>query len=102
MIKKKNKVGRPVVNWPEEKIVLLKKLYPANPNDLVAEKLDITISALRNAVIRFKVKKNHRYWDKSEEKFLLISWPIMSAEEIGKKLKKTRWAVINKYRELKK
>lgn len=108
-IKKKNKPGqgRPVVAWPLEKVKLLKKLYPTLSNDIVADKLNTTVSAVRYAAMKFKVKKSNRYWDKPETDYLLKNWPVMSAEEIAAglkekfKIEKTRWAVINKYRELK-
>ena len=108
-IKKENKpgAGRPNTEWPKEKIALLKKIYPTKSNDVVAAELNITVSALRNAAIRFKVKKSNRYWDKAEEKFITDNWEVLSPIEIADALKKkfmlvkTKWAVINKYRELK-
>lgn len=107
-VKKKNKPGqgRKVVDWPKEKVAQLKKLYPTGDNKEVAAKLGITVSALRNASIRFKVKKSTRYWDKPWEDLVIKQWPAMSPEEIAaellKKFKvvKTKWSVINKYREL--
>ena len=109
---KKNKpaAGRPS-EWSKKKLTRLKNLYPATPNDTIAEILSkefepTTVSAIRNAAIRYKLKKTNRYWDKPEEKYLLVNWQVMSPEEIAVQLKrrfkfeKTKWAVINKYREL--
>lgn len=104
----KKGAGRPVVAWLPEKVNLLKKLYPINDNDTVADKLNTTVAAVRYAAMRYKVKKSNRYWDKPETDYLLKNWPVMSAEEISAglkekfKIEKTRWAVINKYRKLKK
>lgn len=104
---KKETRGRKVVDWPKEKIALLKKHYPTKSNEEAAALIGVTISALRNAAIRFKVKKSNRFWDKPETDFILKNWDQLSPVEIADKLKeklkieKTKWAVINKYRELK-
>lgn len=104
--KNKPGAGRPNTEWPKEKIALLKKLYPNKHNDDVAKEMNVTVSALRNAVVRFKVKKSNRYWDIPEEKFVTDNWPILSVSEIADQLKKkfgvekTKWSIINKYREL--
>lgn len=103
----KTKVGRPAFLWTKEKIALLKKLYPNKSNEDVATTLAIDIRAVRNAAMRFKIKKSNRYWDNPEEKFVLHNWEVLSPMEIAEALKKkfkvekTKWAVINKYRELK-
>lgn len=96
----KNKAGAPVTFWTPERVKVLKANFPTKDNEEVAALLDTTVSAVRNAAVVFKVKKKNRYWDKPEEDFLLKSWAVMSAVEIAEKLGKTRWAVINKYREL--
>jgi hypothetical protein len=104
---KKNKRGRPVIAWSKEKIAFLKKLYPGKNNKDVAAEMGITISALRNAAVKFKVKKSNRYWDKAKENFVVDNWQILSVSEIADQLEKkfniykTKWAIINKYRELK-
>jgi hypothetical protein len=105
---KKNKpgAGRPTKEWTKDRVALLKKCYPTKSNEEAAAILGVTVSALRNAAIRFKVSKSNRYWDKPEEDYLLKNWPVMSPDEIADGLKKkfgitkTKWAVINKYREL--
>ncbi|HTE32721.1 MAG TPA: hypothetical protein VK666_20210 [Chryseolinea sp.] len=104
-MKKKN-AGRPATEWPKEKIALLKKHYPTTGNEEVATMLSTTVSALRNAATYYKVKKANRYWDKPETDFILKNWDALSPDEIADglekkfKIKKTKWAVINKYREL--
>lgn len=102
-MKKKNKsgAGRPTFFWTKERIKILKAIYPTQTNEEVAALLGITVSAVRNGAVRFKVKKKDRYWDKPEEDFILKNWEVMSAMELAEKLGKTKWAVINKYRELK-
>jgi len=107
MAKVLKKRGPKIVDWPDEKVKQLRKLYPNNPTEVVAAALGVTERAVRSAAIRFKVKKSGRYWDKPEEDYVLKNWDQMSADEIAEgikakfKVEKTRWAVINKYRELK-
>lgn len=105
--KKEVRRGPKVTEWSKEKVVTLKKLYPLKDNASVAAEMGITESALRNAAVRFRVKKSSRYWDKPWEDFILKNWEVMTVIELSDELKrkfkieKTKWAVINKYRELK-
>lgn len=55
-------------------------------------------SAIRNKAVILRLKKDGRYWDKPEEDF--VKKTSLSIEEIAKKLKKTKWAVYGKRREL--
>lgn len=95
----KSKRGAPTTFWTPERVKILKATFPTQDNQAVADRLGTTVSAVRNAAMIHKVKKKNRYWDKPEEDFLVKNWPVMSAVEIAEKLGKTRWAVINKYRE---
>jgi hypothetical protein len=98
--KNKSGGGKRPYEWTPEKIQRLKELYPHNHNDAVAAKLHTTVRAIRNAAMRFRVKKAARYWYLYDEYYVVKNWPTMSAVEIGRKIGRTRWAVINKYREL--
>lgn len=100
MTKRKNKpgAGRPVESWSPDKVNALKKLYPHYDNDIVAKQLGITISALRNAAVRFNIKKNG--WTDKDIAFLKANIKNLTYDQIAAALEKTRWAVINKYREL--
>lgn len=102
MKKKTAKPGgyRPGIRWSEDKVALLKMLYPINHNEAVAKALGCTIRSVRSAAIRYRLNKSGRYWTKNQEQYLLKNWDVMTAAEIAEKLKRTRWAVINKYREL--
>jgi hypothetical protein len=86
--------------WTSEEIKLLKKHYPVKDNDTVAALVGKSVRAIRAKAQVLKVKKSTRYWDKPDEDYLIKNWPVMSAVEIGQKLAKTKWAIINKYREL--
>lgn len=72
----------------------------------VAAKLGVTEYAVRNALHTHGLKKKARFWGADEEKFILKNWREMDPEEIAKAIKqkfgtsRTKWAVINKYREL--
>lgn len=99
-MKKKSKAGRPVTFWTAERIAVLKKHYPVTSNEQVADLLGTTVRAVRSKVMVLKIKKKDRYWDRSDEDYLKKNWDYMSAVELAEKLGKTKWAVINKYREL--
>lgn len=98
--KRKNKPGggRPVNSWPPEKVKLLTKLYPITDNETLAKKLKVSVSALRNAAVRFDVKK--KGWTDKDIQALKDNFHL-PYDKIAEKLGKTRWAVINKARELK-
>jgi hypothetical protein len=100
MVKKtgRKKGNRP--EWTPDRVSVLKKNYPIRNNQEVAEMLKTTVSAVRSAAFIFRLKKKDRNWDKPEETFLLKNWEVMSAVELADHLGKTRWAIINKYREL--
>ncbi len=86
--------------WTEQEIKILKKHFPKKDNEEIAGLLNKSVRAIRNKAFILRLKKSDRYWGKPEQDFVLKNYMVMSAEEIGEKLKKTKWAVINKYREL--
>lgn len=86
--------------WPSKKIDLLKELYPSTPNEDIEKKLGYSLSAIRSKAFKLGLKKENRHWSKKEEEWLLKKWDTTHSEKIAEHLKKTKWAVINKYREL--
>lgn len=86
--------------WTADEIKKLKKLYPKSDNQVIAEQLDVTVGAVRAKAVQLKLKKADHYWDKSEEQYILKNWGVLSAQEIADKLKRTKWSVYAKYREL--
>ena len=102
----KRKPGRPVQVWPKEKIKLLKQLFPIMSNAELADQFGVTVSALRAIAAQYNVKKKNRYWSKQSAKMVLDLWESHNPDEIVVMLQqkfgivKTKWAVINKYREL--
>jgi hypothetical protein len=93
-------------SWTEKQLKDLEKLYPMTDNDVIAEKISKTVRAVRSKAVLLRLKKSNRYWQMVHEKWLLKNYPVLSTLEIAdafeKKfgLIKTRWAIINKYREL--
>lgn len=87
-------------DWTEKQIETLKKLYPTTDNEAVAKKVGKSVRAVRSQAVRLRLKKSTRYWDKPQEDWLLKNWDVLSVKELGEKLGKTKWAIINKYREL--
>lgn len=86
--------------WTDAEIDTLKKLFPKTDNSEVAEKIGKTVSAIRNKAVKLKLKKTNNYWKVGQEKYLLDNYGKIPLDDIMKYLKKTKWAVINKYREL--
>lgn len=95
----KKAASRQIV-WTQEKIKLLKKHFPTKENEGVAKIIGLSVRSIRSKAFILRLKKSERYWTYGQEKFLLNNWEAMTAVEIGEELKKTRWAVINKYREM--
>lgn len=88
------------LSWTDKEEKLLKKLYPNAHNQVCANRLGKSVRAIRSKAQAMKLKKTNRYWDMPDEAFLIANWPVMTADELGEKLNRTRWAVINKYREI--
>lgn len=101
MTNKKNKpgAGRPA-EWNDKKLAQLKKIYPTRSNEEVAEIIGRSVSSIKNAAIKHGVRKSGRYWSDEDKAWLLANWAGMSAIKLAAHLKKTKWSVINKHREL--
>ncbi|HRQ17683.1 MAG TPA: hypothetical protein PL085_11445 [Agriterribacter sp.] len=84
----------------------IKRLYKTKSYSEVAEILGLKVATVRNAITKNKFKKASWHWDKPEEDYLLKNWQTMSIAELQEGLKrhfnieKSKWAVINKYRDL--
>lgn len=106
MDKQKRKTKPYPSAWPDGAIAVLKKHYPTKDNDEVAALTGKSVSAVRNMAGKLRLKKSTRYWDKPWEKFVIKNYPVMNDVEIAHGLlkkfgaAKTKWAIINKYREL--
>lgn len=85
--------------WTERQEFLLKKYYSYFSNKEIATTLQKSVRAVREKARKMGLKNKH-FWTKKDEKYVLKSWVNNHPEEIGIKLNRTKWAVINKYREL--
>lgn len=86
--------------WTDKQISDLKKYYPVKENSFVAKKVNKTIDAIRAKAIKLRLKKENYFWQNKDEKFILKNVKVLSYPEIAEKLGRSKWAVINKYREL--
>lgn len=93
------------------KPILLKKIeaktfkeeFKVTENALLAKKYGVSESYIRTLAARYKVKKAGWEWKSKEVVFLMGNYNQpdgLTINEIAKKLGRTRYAVINKYREL--
>lgn len=89
-------------NWSASEISLLKSLYPTHENKELVQFLNKSDSAIRNAAKRYGVKKTEWRWAEAEKNFILKNWESLTAQKIADAIGRTKWAVINKYREIKK
>lgn len=91
--------GRPV-EWPKKDIAYLKKHYPTDGNEDIAQHIGTTVSAVRNMAVRLKLKKQKWSWPVEDEQWLLTNYPLLSIAELDEHLQRGKWGIINKYREL--
>lgn len=77
-----------------------KKLFPVTDNATLSKQYKVTESTVRMWGAKLKLRKKSWGWTKEEEQYLLKSYPNLMATELAKTLKRSRWSVINKYREL--
>ncbi len=91
--------GRPTT-WEKWQLELLKKLFPNTSNEVIAQITGKTISAVRGKANLLKLKKSEHFWDYWQEELIIENWDCWSVGEISKKVKKTKWAIYSKHREL--
>lgn len=87
-------------SWSEQDFITLKKLFPKTENEEIAEKLKKSVSSVRNKAFVLNLKKSSRFWKIGDEKYVIENYGKIPVKDIADHLKKTRWAVINKHREL--
>lgn len=89
-------------SWSPSEISLLRSLYPTHENKELVQFLNKSDSAIRNAAKRYGIKKTGWRWTQKEKKIILKNWETLSVQEIAESIGRTKWAVINKYREINK
>jgi hypothetical protein len=86
--------------WLLDEDAQLKKLFSKQDNEDIAAILNKTESSVRNRAIILKLKKTNNYWKIWQEKYVLENYGSLPMQDMVKHLKKTKWGIINKYREL--
>lgn len=76
------------------------KEFPVTENRILAKKYKVAESTIRVWGSKMKLKKESWVWVRSHENYVLKYYNKKKSADIAKKLNRTRWAVINKYREL--
>jgi len=87
-------------SWSDFDEKLLHFSYPKVSNYIISERLNRSVAAIRAKAVTMGLVKENRRWSEKDEKFVLSNWEALSPVEIGKHLGRTKWAVINKFREL--
>lgn len=78
-----------------------KKLFPSTINSVLAIKYGVKESTIRVWAAKLELKKDLCEWSKSHENYVLKYYGKgKTLEEIIKYTGRTRWGIINKYREL--
>lgn len=79
-----------------------KKIFPISENKELALKYNVAESTIRMWAAKLKVKKKGCGWTRQDENYILTYYggKKYSILQIAEKLGRTRWAIINKYREL--
>ena len=85
--------------WTKSEEDYLKKHFAKKDNEAIAEQLNKTVLSIRNKAFMLKLSKNHG-WTIIQEKYLLENYRKISIEELIINLKKSKWGIINKHREL--
>lgn len=83
---------------PLDKIIAA---YPHFPDKEIAAKFKVKLSYVRNIGGRYGLKKLARPWSAKETKILLKFYDRGMAGLVGLLPNRSKWAMINKYRELK-
>ena len=93
--------------WTDEQIENLIEIFPTTDNLIIEDKIGKSLKAVRSKATTLGLKKSGRYWSRKQELWLVENYISLSNEKLvvafEKKfhVKRTMWALINKYRELK-
>lgn len=93
----KNHIGQ----WSKDELEYLRKNFAKTSNEELSDHLQKSESAIRTYAQKLKLKKANNYWKPKQEVYLMENYGNLPIAEIQKHLGKTKWGVINKYRELK-
>lgn len=85
---------------PNKQAKELDKLLPIMSDKEVAAKLNLPLTTVRSHAANRKIKKTYNEWSKSEIKTLKKEYQFGIAWVMDKLTGRTKWAIINKYREV--
>lgn len=75
-------------------------VYPFFDNAILSEIFGKAESTLRVRATRRNLKKHNVSWSKTEDDYVLRHYKQVPVKEMVKELNRTKWAIINRYREL--
>lgn len=89
-------------NISDKKLAEVEKIYGKKSSRQVAKETGIKYNTIRVIAARKGLKKENRYWTAKQEKELLKRYKEYGWQHFADKFDKTKWSVINKFRELSK
>lgn len=87
-------------NISEKKLAEVLKNYGGKPTKQLAKETGIKFNTIRSISARKGLKKENRLWTAKQEKELLKRYDEYGWQHFADKFDKTKWSVINKFREL--
>lgn len=77
-----------------------RKIFPTTENSQLASKYNVAESTIRLWGARMGLNKKTWLWSRMDENYLLKHYgKDRTIDQISEKLKRSRWSIINKYRE---
>lgn len=79
-----------------------KQLFPITDNEALAKMYAVKESTIRLWGAKLKLNKKIWLWSRHDENFILKNYGTgrYTIEEMAKKIGRSKWSVINKYREI--
>lgn len=87
-------------NISEKKLADVVRLFGKKPTKVIAKETGVKFNTIRVIAARKGLKKENRLWTTKQGKELVKRYNEYGWQHFADKFKKTKWAVINKYREL--
>ncbi len=89
-------------SWTADDIKLLKKLYPQGNIQMIAERLNRPLTAVRQKAYDMGMKTDvYRYWTEDDLKLLAKIYPDMTTQELAGKFNRSEGSISNKAHQLK-
>ncbi|MBK0383519.1 hypothetical protein I5M32_11180 [Pedobacter sp. SD-b] len=98
-----HKISKSIVkktDWTDLEIEYLKNNFGKTSNKELSDYYKKNNQAIRTMAQKLGLKKQKWAWKIGEEKYVALNYGKLPIEEMITHLSKTKWAIINKYREL--